>query len=109
MMKESEYILNNQIEFLQFLKKKFALIHRSNLFFRDFHYGLLSYLEVHGKKVGYSTAEAIARQVGEGFEQNGIFKKIDHQSWLLNYPEFALPRVEKTEAKAEAKTEVKAS
>ena len=99
MMKESENILNNQLEFLKFLKQKFALIHRSNFFFRDFHYGLMSYLEEHGNKVKYTNAEAIAREVGEGLEKKGIFKKIDHQSWLLNYPDFALPRVVKAEAK----------
>ena len=100
MMKESELILNNQSEFLKFLKTKFALIHKSNLFFRDFHYGLMSYLEEYGTKVKYTAAELIAKEVGEGFEKNGVLKKIDHQSWLLNYPDFALPRVEKTEAKA---------
>ena len=39
--------------------------------------------------------EKIAREFGLEFEKDGTFKKIDHQSWLLNYPEFALPRVEK--------------
>ena len=95
MMKEVEQILNHRSEFLKYLKSKFSLIHMSNFFFRDFHYGVMSYLEEHGMKMKYLNAEKIAREVGMSFEQDGIFKKIDHQSWLLNYPEFALPRVEK--------------
>ena len=94
-MNEIEMILNNKEEFLKYLKSKFTMIHMSNFFFRDFHYGLMSYLHEHGKKVKYLEAEKIARQIGSEFEKQGIFKRIDHQSWLLNYPDFALPRVEK--------------
>ena len=94
-MKEADAIVSNQTEFLKYLKSKFTLIHQSNLFFRDFHYGVLSYLEDHGMKMTYTSAEKVAREVGLSFEKKGIFKKIDHQSWLLNYPEFTLQRVEK--------------
>ena len=94
-MKEVDFIVNNQTEFLKYLKSKFTLIHMSNFFFRDFHYGVMSYLKDHGIKLKYYSAEKVAREVGASFEKSGIFKKIDHQSWLLNYPEFALPRVEK--------------
>src|SRR5258706_9078645 len=95
MKKEIEQLVNHRIEFLNYLKSKFALIHMSNFFFRDFHYGVMSYLEEHGMKAKYLDAEKIAHEVAASYEKEGIFKKIDHQSWLLNYPEFALPRVEK--------------
>lgn len=94
-MKEVDSILNHHTEFLKYLKTKFTLIHQSNVFFRDFHYGVMSYLQDHGTKLKYQKAEEIARKVVKGFEEKGVFKKIDEQSWLLNYPEFALPRVEK--------------
>lgn len=95
MQKESEILSHHRLEFLNYLKSRFRLIHMSNIFFRDFHYGVMSYLEEHGMKVKYFDAEKIARDVALSFEKDGIFKKIDHQSWLLNYPDFALPRVEK--------------
>src|SRR6266478_4738845 len=94
-MKEAATILANQTEFLKYLKSKFTLVHLSNVFFRDFHYGVMSYLEDHGVKLKYYDAEQVARKAGEAFESAGIFKRIDHQSWLLNYPEFTLPKVEK--------------
>jgi hypothetical protein len=94
-MKYVDLIANNEAEFLKFLKMKFTLIHMSNIFFRDFHYGVMSFLERKGKKLKYHDAEKVAAEVGAAFERKGIFKKIDHQSWLLNYPDFALPRVEK--------------
>lgn len=94
-MRELEYITNNRIEFLKYLKSKFTLIHLSNVFFRDIHYGVMSYLEEHGMKMKYFDAEKVAQEVGSMLEKNSIVKRIDHQSWLLNYPEFALPKVEK--------------
>ena len=94
-MKEVDLIVSHQTEFLKYLKSKFTLIHMSNFFFRDFHYGIMSYLNDHGMKMKYAEAEKVAHEAAAALEKNGIFKKLDHQSWLLNYPEFALPRVEK--------------
>lgn len=99
-MKETESIIDNQTEFLKFLKSRFPLIHKSNFFFRDLHYGVMQYLgEKNGRRLKYSETEQIAREVGEAFERSGIFKRIDQQTWLVNYPEFALPRVQKGEKK----------
>ena len=95
MKQEAEFILNHRSEFMKSLKSQFQLIHMSNFFFRDFHYGVMSYLKDHRMKLSYAAAEGIAVEVGEAFVRDGVFKKIDHQSWLLNYAEFALPKIEK--------------
>ncbi len=88
-----EHIVHNKSEFLQYLKSKFPLIHESNFFFRDLHYGLMSYVEEKlGKKLGYLEAEKISQAVALELEKQGILKRIDNRTWLLNYPEFALPR-----------------
>jgi hypothetical protein len=99
-MKEADLIVTNAAEFLKFLKSRFTLIHASNFFFRDFHYGVMAYLRERRVKLTYAEAEDVARRVGASFEQKGLFKRIDHQSWRLEYPEFALPKVEKAEKKA---------
>ena len=94
-MKEADGILANVNEFLKFLRSKFTLIHMSNLFFRDLHYGVMSYLADHGAKMNYKPAEDVTREVAGALERQGILKRIDAQSFLLNYPEFALPKIEK--------------
>lgn len=94
-MKEVTFLTQRHVELLKYMKSHFTLIHMSNLFFRDFHYGIMSYLKEHGMKTKYHAAERIAREVGRYYEEQGIFKRIDHQSWLLLYPAFALPRIEK--------------
>lgn len=92
-MKEFEYIVNNNSEFLKFLKSKFPLYHDSNVFLRDVHYGVMSYVEERlKKKLRYLEAEQLTLDVAEEFEKQGIFKKVDSKTWLLKYLEFALPR-----------------
>jgi hypothetical protein len=94
-MKEIETITGNTAEFLKFLKTRITLIHQSNVFFRDLHFGVVAYLESKGKRIKYTIGELITKEIVDDLEKKGIFKKVDHQSWLLNYPEFALPRSEK--------------
>lgn len=94
-MTEKEFILSNYGEFFKFLKTKFRLYHESNVFFRDLHYGVMEYVEnKFRKKMKYLDAQALTESIISEFEKQGIFKKIDQQTWLLNYPEFALPRPE---------------
>lgn len=88
----------NLTEFLDFLRSKFTVIHNSNIFFRDLQFGAMEFLRARGLRTGYSDAERIATAVAEQLERKGIFRRIDHQSWRVDYPDFALPRVEKTRA-----------
>lgn len=87
-MKKSVTIINNQVEFLHFLKAKFPLYHLSNFFFRDLHYGIISFFEQKHLKIGYGDAEQVAREVAQHFEKQNIFKKVNQQGWVLQYPEF---------------------
>lgn len=93
-MNKLGYIIDNQTEFLEFLKSKFSLYHASNVFFRDFHYGIMAFAEEKmNSSAKYLVAEELARQVTAKLEEKGILSRIDPQTWLLNYPEFALPKV----------------
>ncbi|MCX6135611.1 MAG: hypothetical protein NTU47_17525 [Ignavibacteriales bacterium] len=75
-------------EFLHHLKSRMHMYHCSNMFFRDFHYGILSYAEVKGRKISYGAAEELATIVISDLEKSGILKPIKPGSWMLNYPEF---------------------
>jgi hypothetical protein len=88
-------IVDNQKDFLKYLKSKFPLYHLSNIFFRDLHYGVMNYLMAYKEKVRYYEGEEVARAVATKFEKSGIFKRVDNQTWLLIYPEFQLPRMKK--------------
>jgi hypothetical protein len=87
-MKPADQILKNQQEVLTFLRSRFPMYHLSNFFFRDVEFGIRAFLEAKGVKIGYTEAQSIARQFTESLEQAKIFRPIDRQSWVVNYPEF---------------------
>ena len=77
----------NQI-FLNYLKAKFPVFHNSNFFFRDFQFGLKSFLEKKGIKLTDNNLSALSKQFSEYYVNEGIFIKTSNQGWKLNYPEF---------------------
>ncbi|MEW6510241.1 MAG: hypothetical protein AB1428_04715 [Bacteroidota bacterium] len=92
-MKEQAYILEHHAEVLAFLRTRFPIYHQSNIFFRDIQYGILTYLERKGMRVGYTDAERIAREFTAKLEKEGTFLPIDRQTWVVNYPQYRKPPV----------------
>ncbi len=90
--KKSQYIIGNQVEFLHHLKSKYPLFHLSNVFFRDIHFGVYEFLKKKKVKIGYTEAEAVTRDVALEFEKRNILKKLDNQTWMLHYADFALKK-----------------
>jgi hypothetical protein len=87
--KKSQYIIGNQVEFLQFMRKRASMFHSSNIFFRDLHYAAMEFLKKKKVKVGYTEAEQVAREIALHFEKNNLLKKLNAQTWMLNYPDYA--------------------
>jgi hypothetical protein len=84
-----ELLKNNNMELLNYLRAKFPVFHNSNFFFRDFQYGIRSFLEKKEIKASYQMAERLANDMAKYFETQNIFVKINHQGWKINFPEFA--------------------
>jgi hypothetical protein len=77
----------NQI-FLSYLKAKFPLFHNSNLFSKDFQYGIKSFLEKKSIHLTENNLIQLSDQFSAYYESQGIFIKTSTQGWKLNYPEF---------------------
>jgi hypothetical protein len=90
-------VTSHQDEFLAFLKSKFKLYHLSNVFFRDIHYGIWEFLQRHNVTLQYGQSEDIARSVIATLEEKHILRKLDDRTWLLDYPQFKLMPVQKTQ------------
>jgi hypothetical protein len=88
MHKSSTIVTRDLKTFLAFMKQRYQLYHASNVFFRDFHFGVMTYLESHGVRLTYTATEEIAREVIRALESQGILRKLDDRSWLLSYPEY---------------------
>ena len=78
---------DNQI-FLNYLKAKFPLFHNSNIFSRDFQYGLKGFLEKKNIYIRENDLIQLADDLSKYFEAQGIFVKTSSNGWKLNYPEF---------------------
>ncbi len=87
------FLLENQKDLLSFLRTKYKLFHLSNVFFRDLHYGVMSYLEWKDKPLQYSAGEDLTKQLIAKLESAGILKNVDRRAFLLQYPEFKKPPV----------------
>ena len=83
-----QMLKNNETELLNYLKAKFPVFHNSNFFFRDFQYGIRSFLEKKNIKVSYQLAEKLAEEMAIHFEGNKLFVRVNHQGWKINVPEF---------------------
>ena len=79
---------NEDKQFLNFLKAKYPLFHKSNFFFRDFQYGIRKYMELKGIDISYGDSEKLANELSSYFEQQNIFIPTNNQGWTINYPEF---------------------
>lgn len=75
-------------QFLNFLKARYPLFHKSNFFYRDFQYGIRKYLELKGIDVSYADSDELAKELASYFEKEGIFIPVNSQGWTINYPEF---------------------
>jgi hypothetical protein len=84
-------IVDTHAGFLGLLKSRTPLYHQSNVFFRDFHYGIIAYGELKHKKLSYGKAEELAQELISALEQSGILRLIKPGSWMLDYPEFRKP------------------
>lgn len=83
-----ELLRKNEELFLQFLKSRFPLFHNSNIFYRDFHFGVMKYFEKKEIDISYPEAEKLAKEYSKYFEEKDLFVRVNQTAWKLNYPEF---------------------
>lgn len=83
-----QLLKSNDEELLNYLKAKFPVFHNSNFFFRDFQYGIRTFLEKKEIKASYQMAEKLAEEMAKYFEEKNLFVKINHQAWKINKNDF---------------------
>jgi len=95
---ELQTIVSNYSDFLYFFKKSYpnTVFHNSNVFHRDVQYVLTDYvMKKERKMMPVAKSEKLALLVESEFEKKGLFKRLSARSWVLNYPDFTAPKVEK--------------
>lgn len=89
-------ILQNDYKtYLNFFKSRYPIFHNSVVFFRDFQYAIFHFFELKGIKLRYSDCEQLAYKFGEFLVQKNIFKNLEENNWILNYPDFKTGEIHK--------------
>jgi hypothetical protein len=81
----------DDLQVLEYLKRRIPLYHRSNVFFRDIQFGVQAMVKDSKQKATYAEAENLARELIGRFEQKNILRRIDGQTWMLEYEQYRTP------------------
>jgi hypothetical protein len=73
------------------------VFHNSNVFLRDVQYSIQDYFEDRqGKTIRDADAVKMAEEVARAYERKGIFKKVNPQGFVLNFPELVASKTGNT-------------
>lgn len=82
------FLAENQTSLMNYLKSRYRMYHRSNVFYRDIQFGIRHFLESKKIKVSYTVSELLANEIIHLLETENTFLRVGNMSWVLNYPEF---------------------
>lgn len=87
-MKETDFILKNKSQFLEYFRSKFPTFHNSNVFYRDLRYAAKYFLISGGFRPSDAELEHVLDALVKVMVSDGIFTEVSTGAWTLNYPEF---------------------
>lgn len=79
------YLETNLSVFWSFMKEKYPVYKSSNVFFRDIQFGLKDFFTKRDQILDYAETEKLAQEVIVLLEQKGILKKLDNNTWTVNF------------------------
>jgi len=84
----TDQVINDEEVFFNFLKSKFPLFYKSNLFFRDLEYGIQQFFKKKNMKLSVKETIAVTEKTAAHFEEKEYFKRINDGVWMVNMPQF---------------------
>lgn len=87
-----DHIIDRETELLDFMKEHgYPIFHLSNVFYRDFQYGVRDYFRItEGKDIGTRKADEIADAVIESMLQRGLLIQRSTNTWQLLHDRYTL-------------------
>ncbi len=79
-----DLILNKHI-FFNYMKEKYEVHYKSNIFLRDLLYAIKSFYEKKGKKVKYPEAEKLAFEFCNALTNNDELIPTSKNTWKVNF------------------------
>src|SRR6266498_3433707 len=93
-MVDTDILIEYPQELLEYMRNsRKAVFHNSNIFFRDLQYSIQDYYEEQeGVTISMKESERIAKEVARACVEQGIFKKVNPQGYLLLDKEYLTPK-----------------
>lgn len=88
-MPNSDIFIDYPYELFSYMREIHKpVFHNSNVFLRDLQYSIQDYFEdKEGKTIRDTEAQKMAEEVSRAYERKGIFRKVNPQGFMLNFPE----------------------
>lgn len=88
-MASSDIFIDYPYELFSYMREiRKPVFHNSNVFLRDLQYSIQDYFQdKEGTTVRDPEAQKIAEEVARAYERKGIFRKVNPQGFMLNFPE----------------------
>jgi hypothetical protein len=93
-MVDTDILIEDPEMLLEYMRNsRKAVFHNSNIFFRDLQYSIQDYFEDNeGVTLSMRESERIAKEVARACVEQGIFKKVNPQGYLLLDKEYLTPK-----------------
>ncbi len=78
-------LISNKNIFFNYMKEKYEVHYKSNIFLRDLLYSIKSFYEKKGRKVKYSEAEKLAYQFSDMLVNKGELQPTAKNTWKVNF------------------------
>lgn len=78
-------LYQNRLIFFTFMKEKYPVFYKSNIFFRDLQYAIKRYYEKKNVILTYAEAEKAATEFINLLVSESLLIKIDNKSFKMNF------------------------
>ncbi len=99
-MEKLEILKNEKDSFFEFMREKYPVIYKSNIFLRDIQYAIFLFFKYRGEVIDSYQTEEITKQFTDYLVSTGELKQLSHNTWLVNF-EIKSTVMEQTENLAE--------
>lgn len=80
-----EHLIDNKEVFFSYMKSKYPLVHKSNLFLRDLQFAIMGYFKMKGADVSRIKAEELAYGLAKKLEEANELILISDNTWKVNF------------------------
>ena len=78
-------LLTSRTIFFNYMKERYEVHYKSNIFLRDLLYAVKSYYEKKGLKLNYQQSEKLAKEFAESLVKTDELKVTGKNTWKVNF------------------------